>query len=494
MSFSVAFSVRSAAAALWLLGAAAAQSFFSTNTLNTALDAARADGTIVVVAILMPGERGSDAMLEQHYRDAKIVQLARESVNIKLVVGPEGSPPADERLVRERYLKVEPEALLPAPHHLFIDPGEAGSDGTLISSFAYEVTAGQLEWAWADAIKKVKQDFAWELSERARAPEMLLYGAAGGEGTRLAPTKQEVDAAIKELKAGGFDFRARMENYRTVLASDEPVALKFGQQEMRNLPGGFRKTGLTTVALLSPKAWYSFAEEFLTDREPDLREEAARTLEMLAEPKGLKATRKQYGKEKEANVRGRLLRAMAICGPDDKSVVKELEKVLTKDKVAEVRVQAAAAAAVLEDRDAAHRLLTSALADGDAHVRTAATYGIASRRDADMKEVLERIKKDERNIEVSQWMATAIEVIDGGDLRQFDAFKKEILGDRTRADIARQMREGGRGGRNREPGEAGEGEGEPGAGGPGKDGAGAGAGGDGAGAGGRDGRGRRGGG
>ena len=435
------------------------QAFFDARTLNGALDSAREKGTIVMIAILMPGERGSDSMIEERYADAKIVQLARNTVNLKIVVGPEGTPPEDERLVRQRYLKVEPTAAVAAPNHLFVDPGEAGSEGTLLSSFAYEVTAGQLEWAWVDAIRKVKKDFAWELSERARAPESLLYGVAGGDATKPAPNHQQVLAAIKELKAGGFDFAKRTENYRTLLASDDPEALKFGQMEMRNLPGGFRRMGLMTVGMVSPKAWHGFAEEFLGEREADMREEAARTLESLAEPKSLGEIRKQYGKEKEPKVRGRLLRAMVATGGADKNVAKEIEKVLQKDKDDTVRVQAAVAAAAIEDRDTARRLLSMGLADASGDVRTAATYGIASRREPEMKAALDKAKTTEKNIAVSQWMSEAIAVIDGGELSKFDPFRKDVLGDRTRAQLAQDMQDRMQRGRGRNNGGDGQGAG-----------------------------------
>lgn len=418
-----------------------AQGITWANTLNGALDAAREKGTLVVIAIVMPGERGSDAMLEKQYLDAKVVELSKHTVNVKLVVGPSGTPPEDERIVRERWLKVAPDALVAAPNHLFVKPGEPGSDGELLSSFAYEVTAGQLEWAWSDAIKKVKPDFAWTPSERARPPESLLYGAVAADGTTPAPTPQQVKLAIKELKAGGWDFQKRAANYRIVLASEDPEALRFGQQEMRNLPGGFRRMGLMTVGAVSPKAWHGFAESFLEDRDAALREEAARTLEQLAEPKALKALRKQFGAEDEETVRGRLLRAMVASAPGDKSVVKDIEKILTKDKSAPMRVQATMAAASIEDRATAQRLLKLALGDAAAHVRTAAAYGVAVRRDAELKPALEQVKGKENDLEVSQWYATALEIVDGGDLRKFEPFVTQVVGDRTRAQAAQALRD-----------------------------------------------------
>ncbi|MBI5851513.1 MAG: HEAT repeat domain-containing protein [Planctomycetes bacterium] len=454
---------RAAAVGLLLCLSLHAQGITWSNTLKGALDAARAKNTVVFIAIVMPGERGSDAMLERHYLAPEVVELSHKTINVKLEVGPSGTPPEDERIVRERWLKAAPDALLAAPNHLFVKPGEPGSDGELISSFAYEVGAGRLEWAFVDALKKVQPEFTWELSERARAPETLLYGETANDGTQPAPTPDEVKAAIKELKAGGWDFQKRLQNYRTVLSSDDPEALRFGQQEMRSLPGGFRRVGLMTVGTVSPKAWHGFAEGFLEDREPEMREEASRTLEQLAEPKAQKALRKQFTAEDDEKVRGRLLRAMVASAPGDKTVVKDVEKVLTKDKSAPMRVQAAMAAASLEDRATAQRLLKLGLADGAGNVRTAAAYGVAARRDADLKAALAEVKQKERDLEVSQWLSTAIEVLDGGDLRKFEPFLTQVVGDRTRAQAAKELRDAmdrrgrGRDGGNADPGKDGKG-------------------------------------
>jgi hypothetical protein len=443
-----------------------AQGIFTANSLDGALTTARERGTIVVISIVMPGERGSDSMLDGHFADGQVKKLAAETVNLQLTVGGESAPPEDEALVRQRYLKVEPTDAVAAPHHLFVDPGEAGTEGTLISSFAYEVSIGQLEWAWADAIKKKRPDFEFALSERAHAPGTLLYGGAGGEGSMPKPGKDEVLAAIKELKAGGWDFQAIVRNYRIVLASDEPKALEYGQQEMRNLPGGFRVGVLTTVGLVSPKEWHSFAASFLEDRDAKLREEAARTLEALNEPKAMKPTRKQYDREKEIAVKGRLLRTIAALGPADKAVMKEIEKILTKDKSPELRVQAAAAITMMEDRATARRLLERALADTTKNVKIAAIYAAAHRRDDEMRPVLEKAKTGEKDIAVTQWIATAIDVIGGGDIAPFAPFVKDVLGDRTRAQVAQQLRDGMTRGRNRnrdqEPEGDGDGEGQAG--------------------------------
>lgn len=465
-----------ALAALLLSAAASAQSIPWAVSLDGALTEARERGTIVVIAIHMPGERGSDAMRESHYRDARIASLAKETVNLLIEVGP-GSVPADERKVRERYLKVDPEALVAVPHHLWVKPGAAGETGELMSSVAYQMTVGQLEWAWADAIKKARPDFAWEADDRARAPESLLYGEAEKEGTEPPPTRTEVREAIQKLRAGWADPKSMFENYRTVLSSSDKEALQYGRTEMRNLGAFLKRPAMRLVADVSPPEWHELATEYLDDNDPRVREEAARALERLAVDRSTKALRSLEPKEDDEATRGRMIRAMAACGPDDRNVVRQLEKILRKDKAEAVRVQSAMAIQVLEDRDAVAKLLGFALEDEAANVRAAAAYVIAARRDQDLGQMLADARADESDAEVSGWMATAGEVLEGGDLRKFRPFVEKVAGDRKPGDGGRQFSlkledwmERMRGGRGGEKGEQPE---DPAAGGgdPGKGGA-----------------------
>jgi hypothetical protein len=435
-------------------------------SLDGALTEARERGTVVVVAIHMPGERGSDVMRESHYRDAKITALAKETVNLLIEVGP-GRVPADERKVRERYLKVEPDALVAVPHHLWIKPGAAGEPGELLSSVAYQMTPGQLEWAWADAIQKVRPDFEWKPDDRARAPESLLYGEAEKEGTEPPPTRDEVREAIQKLRMGWAEPKSMFENYRTVLSSSEKEALQYGRTEMRNLSAFLKRPAMRLVADVSPPEWHELATEYLDDNDPRVREEAARALERLAVDRSTRVLRSMEPKEEDEATRGRMIRAMAACGPADKNVVRQLEKILRKDKAEAVRVQAAMAIQVLEDRDAVTKLLGVALQDEAAHVRTAATYVIAARRDADLAQMLKDAQADEGDAEVSGWMATAGEVLEGGDLRKFRTFLEKVVQDRKPGDGGRQFSlkledwmermRGGRGGQDGAKGEQPEG-------------------------------------
>lgn len=423
--------------------------------LATALSTAAGQNSIVMVAINMPGERASDAIRDEHYKDSHLGKLSQSSINLLIEVGPEGSANLDEPIVRERYLKVANDALVAVPHHIFIDPREEG--GKVISSVPWLLTEGQLEWAWVDAIRQLQPDFEWELSDKARAPEELERDGANGAGAPdlTPPTDEEVEHALAELKKGGMGRRGggwgqMIQHYNVIIRSDSKAALKFAETSMRSFVGRnrFSERILRVIGDFSPPAWHAVVSPFLEDREAGNREEAARALEQLGEGKATSKLTKAYRTEKEDPVRGRLLRAMAKVGPADKGVIKTLERVISKDRVEAVRVQATAAASCIEDPDAAEKLLRKALSDESGAVRAAAAYAIASRRDESLLPMLEEAASAEKDTEAKGWLDTGVEIVKSkGELEPFDSFVEGVLGDRKKREPldANAMR-GGRGG------------------------------------------------
>ncbi len=407
-------------------------------SLDAALEDAKELKTVVMVALNMPGEPASDELEAEHYKDKVIRELSKHSVNLIYHVGPTGSSNPDERRVRESFLGATAGDPVAVPHHLFLDPREEG--GKLISSVAYKLTKGQLEWIWVDAIQKVNPEFEWELSDRARAPEgMRVNGAEGGTGD-MPPSEEELKSALKEIKknGGGRGGRGRganwmrtLELFNVIVRSPEKPALKYAETSLRAIGGGFLRSALRTIGDKSPEIWWTIASPYLESRSRSTREEAARALEKLAAPKSLSPLKKAWKSESDDKVRGRMLRALASAGPTDKTVTKTLGKVLQKDKSPDVRAQAAAAVSVLENPEVVRKHLETALEDEHAKVRTAAAYAIASRRDKDLAAILQKKAANERDAEAKEWMQKAIEVVEGGELRAFRAFVKDVLGDRT---------------------------------------------------------------
>lgn len=421
------------AAALSLAGAVAAQIRWQPS-LEAATQRAAVDGTPMLVAVVMPGERGSDAVIE-HYRDSRIVKLSRHCVCLRIDVGGE-RPDADERAVLERYLGAEPREPVVVPHHVMV-----GSDGeTIISSAAYQLTAGQLEWLIVDAFEKAGADLEWELGEGARAPEDLSYDGVekGAEGVEPPPTAEQTEEAIAALKKGSAGWAGAMEHYAVVLRSDQPQAVKFVEAQLRGTAGRFVSgMALTAIGEISPVVFSPVLVGFLDDRSEQNRENAARGLAKMAHDKTSKAIRKHLKAEKVPAVRGWLVRAAAATAPRDRATITVVRKALDEKEDPQVRLQAAVAAGMLEDRDKAVELMTQALADADPNVRAAAAYAIACRRDEELLATLESALKAERDAEARHWLETARDAVSKAtDLRAFRNFRTEVLGETRGLDRA----------------------------------------------------------
>ena len=201
---------------------------------------------------------------------------------------------------------------------------------------------------------------------------------------------------------------------------------------------------LRTIGEISPVEYSGVLTSFLSDRKESNRQDAARGLTKMAYDKSNKAIKKQLKSEKEPEVKAWLLRAAAATGPSDKKVITAIERAITKDPETDVRVHAVVAAGVLEDEDAAHRLMEKALEDKDPLVRSAAAYAMANRRDAGLLPVLKAAVEVEEDGEALHWQELAIEVIaNKRDLRDFKNFRSEVLGEQSAAEALRRAREGG---------------------------------------------------
>ncbi|MGK0300509.1 MAG: hypothetical protein ACI89X_001379 [Planctomycetota bacterium] len=409
---------------LWLTSTVLAQELAWHSSLASALDFAKEKNRVMLIAVVMPGERGSDGLIA-HYRDSAVRKVSSNCVCLRIDVGT-ARPSTDERDVLQRYLGAAPRDPIVVPHHVIVHP-----DGkTVLSSAAYQMTAGQLEWFINDGVKQLDPTFEWPLGERARAPEGLRYGdvKTTQDEIKPPPSKADVKAAITALKKGGALGMGSIEHYQTLLRSEESSAIKYVDSQVRGGQGMMARLALTAISEISPTAWSPMLVQFLTNRNDERRLEAARGLTSMAVKKTHKPVKKALKNEQEAKVRAWLLRAAVATGPKDKSTITAVEKAITGDKEAIVRMHAAVAAGAIESKEASHRLLRKALSDEDPNVRSAAAYAIATRRDKELAASLEPAIKGETDAEAKHWMELAIDtLLKKRDLRDFENFRTKVL-------------------------------------------------------------------
>ena len=406
------------------------------SSLDQALAAAAKEQQVLLVAVLIPGERDSEALLST-YRDAGIRKLTRSCVCLRIDIATERGD-EDRLAVLERFLDAPPREPFLAPHHVIVHP-----DGkTVISSAAYRMTAGQLEWFVADGIRKFDGSFQWPRSERMRAPEGLRYEEreTTEDELRLPPTKKDVKDAITALKRGTSGWQGSIENYTTLLTSSEKTAVKYVDTQLSGGRGMISGLALSTISQVSPVAYAPILDQFLENRRSNRRREAAIGMWRMAPPKSKKLILKQLKREKDDATRAWLLRAAAAVAPKDKATVAAIEKALKKDEEPFVRMHAVVAAGALELRDEAMSLMRRGLNDDDPDVRSAAAYAMAARRDQECIGVLEPSVPSEPDAEAKRWLEQAMTTLSQrGDLAAFDTLRRKILKEPARSlrDMAR---------------------------------------------------------
>ncbi|MBI5361628.1 MAG: hypothetical protein HZA53_00525 [Planctomycetes bacterium] len=420
---------------------------------------AKREKKVVFVAVNMDGEKANERMLAKVYTDKAVIELARSTVNVIASAGEHAAadkpcPKFDglycldhrraDMTLRKELLKPDSDGFVVAPQHVFLD-----SEGKVLCSVPYEVSASELAWCFASALKAVDPASTASAPAGARAPRRLIQGAvfdpksaAGGAGRTL--TRQEVLDLIKELKKsgrGGWE----LEKLRGLLASDEPEARDFILLELKSAGGGRGGGGrggggggrggggglgmgdgtgdrrharlMHAIGILSPPAWWEVAAEFLGDSDAKLAAETIVALEQLAAPESVKALQAELADAKDKTAQKDLLRALGSAGANDKSVRALLLKKTKGEKDETLRLNAIVACGPFAAHDDAAEELGKLLQSAPPAERRAAACAMAISRDARFQPALEALAKDAPSPEVAATCKTALEVLKGGELK-----------------------------------------------------------------------------
>lgn len=401
-----------------------------------AMQRAKAENKVVLFAFNLAGERANDEMVADHYKDPTLGKLSQATVNVFCSIANEPRVPgvtpaqhqAAEQQARLQVLKIGPGEDVIAPQHVFVGP-----DGTVLSSVPWRLTKGELEWAWVDAIRKVDPAFAWQPSLGARAPGKLSLGAVERGENRKPPSKAEVDEALKAVKKSRGAMLRNLGHVETLMRSDEPEAVAFVATTVNGLQEAWLVGAIDSMGLISPKAHHGTIVGHVASKDEAVRLAAAGALERMAEPKAFAPLLKQYKAEKADAVRGRLLRAMASCGPAQKETLAQIDKLMGKEPNADVRAQAVLALAQVEDKAKVHQGLRAALRDPSPKVRATVAFAIAQRRDVELEKDLDDAALRESELDTKAWLEAAAKVVRGGDGAPFKNFLERELGEKVPA-------------------------------------------------------------
>jgi len=372
---------------------------------DVALALASQQSKVVFVAVNRDGEAGNDRMAKRVYSDHALSTLASETINLIASDGDHGRGKSCPRfgsvsceqhrsvdeIVLASLLGASDKQLFIAPQHLFL-----ASDGTLILSVPYEVSADELAWCFDAAWKAVDPEHVSDLPPGARPPRRLVMGSIHrpGQSEEARPlSRDEVLQTIEDVQRG-LTGGERARAVAQVLTSPEEEALDFILKELRSgvragrgrgrRGGGDNDRRLKLVRAIgdsSPRVYWEVLAEFTDDESDELRTEIAVALEQLAAPDSVKAIAAALRKEKLAGVEKEWLRALGAAGADDRGARKTLLKAASKEKdeLLRPREQAAAvcAAAMTRNEHWLEILIAlTAATDADAAVSAAAEAAV----------------------------------------------------------------------------------------------------------------------
>ncbi len=408
-------------------------------TYQAALDLAAQEGRVIFVAVHMPGERGNERMAKSVYGDKRITEFAESTVNL-IGISMDDYRKAGSRVslgklneeqltnlsrdINKHVLKPNSDGSVVAPQHVFLD-----SQGAVLLSVPWEVTANELEWCFATALSTLDPEHPVKPSSRARAPRRLLVGRVleprANQGTPA--TLEEVREIMRLTRKGGGDIDDNWDLMLRIMTADEEVARSFISQHLRGAWSGAERT-IHAIALASSASWWEVVAEFNRNDSETVREEVAACLEQLAAADSLKSIKTALSKEKDERLKGNWLRAYASAGADDGKVRKAVFKAVDRTEDVVGRANAILALGYLTPGEDLDQLLGMLITDAETgpEQRTAAICAMALTRRATWTATLTPLTTDGPLQEVAQ---AALQVLEAGDLTPLRPFVISACGD-----------------------------------------------------------------
>ncbi|MDF1839775.1 MAG: hypothetical protein P1V35_18060, partial [Planctomycetota bacterium] len=150
---------------------------------DAAFETAKADSKVVFLAVNMDDEKGNDRMVENVYTDRTFLKLAGQTVNMVASVGrhkSSGKCPhlgtdtcAEHRAVEAKangkILKPDAAGHVVAPQHVWLN-----GEGKVLLSVPYEITAGEMEWCFHEAGRRLDPNYAGKESSKSKRPRRWI--------------------------------------------------------------------------------------------------------------------------------------------------------------------------------------------------------------------------------------------------------------------------------------------------------------------------------
>jgi len=408
------------------------------SSFRDSLKRAKLEDKPLFIAVNMDGQPVCEELANKHYKSKRIVKLSKNLINLFASRyyhkgGTDKCPRAEcikcaqhqqiEKDMRKHLPEMHADGDVIAPNHIFLYP-----DGKVILSVPYMITEGQLEWCMKEAVRKVRQDFTWGLGNGGSAPKKVMYGkvAAPGlssnNGGKAQPlSKKELSEALSEIKKSGRrgGYETAEKYFSSLIVTEDKKAIEVVKSWLSSrwiFNYGRGKGILHDIGRTSPPVYWSVVAPFVSHEKIEVRNEAVVALEQLADPKALKALKKQKTSEKDVKVKANIIRAIASTGRGNKSAESTVLKTAEREKKTLVRISGIVGLVYLEDRKTVNEVLIKSLKDKDPGIRAAAAYTIAMRRETDLIKAIDETIASEGSAEVRVYMRAAANVLKGGNV------------------------------------------------------------------------------
>lgn len=424
---------------------------------EAALARAHSETKVVFLAVNMDAEKGNDRMVKNVYTDRVIRGLSANTVNLVASAARHKSSGACPHLgtitcaehravevqVNGKILKPDAAGHVVAPQHVWLN-----GEGQVLLSVPYEVTAGELEWCFHEASRRLNPDYSAKESKASQRPRRWIpdgvYDAEKDEGER-PPDLDEAMELIKEIRKGMLKGGDLVRAYKRLAQADVSEARDQISQYMKSGSGGRRgggkgaankiKTMVRVLGLASPQSYWEVLDSMVGSGEAMVRNEVAVAIEQLAAPESLKALTKAYKKEKQEVGRKNLLRAIAACGAQDKSARGLLSKAAKQSRDDVLRHNALIGLGWQVSQSDVRAVIEKVMDKGSPEDRFAAVVGMGISRDPLWRETLEELatEPDESaladSISLDQAAKLALEVHSTGEYGILSAALIQASGD-----------------------------------------------------------------
>lgn len=420
-----------------------------TKSLSGALEQAAEEERVVFVALTIDGEARAERFARDTYFEREVIAQSERTINVI------GSPNehrnkgackmfqeiecidhqrADAE-IREELVARNDLGLAALPQHLWLN-----SSGEVLLSVPFEMTAEEMVWCFAFADWKRNPETTLQIPSGARAPRRVVFGKAYRLGDGSDPgrglTEKELAEGLDVLEGSTWTEDRVALWLRVVFTDDEKAVsnIRTGLgSALLTWSGDDRLNGaIDVIGEWSPVSYAPVITDFMDHPNPAVRMRAAVALEQLGASSVVRDIEKALSKEKDEEVLDNWIRALGSCGFESTSVRKRLIKIAESNQNASLRINAILALGWSSSDETVARFLRAIMRSEDEKEAEAAICAVTMARKSMWIPEMEGIMEHGATEDLRKLAERAKQILEGRSLASFEANVRMLSGDTFR--------------------------------------------------------------